>query len=130
MNYKYSKKDKLKSKKLIEQLFAEGKAITIFPLRLVYLKTPFEDGSDIKTGVSVSKRLHKNAVDRNHIKRLIREAYRLNKPNYFNTNTTGYAFMILYLSKDKITFKALDTKMRSLFERFLNKTTKDETILE
>lgn len=119
MSFGYSKKDKLKSKKLIEQLFTEGKAVTVFPLRLVYLKTEFDDGSILKTGMSVSKRLHKNAVDRNHIKRLLREAYRLNKPQYFNTNTTAYAFMILYISKDKTTFVELDTKMKLLFEKFI-----------
>ncbi|MBT8245885.1 MAG: ribonuclease P protein component [Winogradskyella sp.] len=128
MSYRYSKKDKLKSKKLIEQLFTKGKAITVFPLRLVYLKTTFDDGSILKTGVSVSKRLHKSAVDRNQIKRLMREAYRLNKPKYFNTNTTTFAFMILYISKDKITFLELDSKMKMLFERFLKNTAKDETI--
>ena len=72
MSFTYRKKDKLKSKKLIEQLFTEGKSISAYPLRLVYLKTAFEDQSLLKTGVSVSKRLHKTAVARNRIKRLIR----------------------------------------------------------
>ena len=74
MNFKYSKKDKLKSKKLIERLFNEGKSLTVYPLRLIYLKTEFEDQSILKTGVSVSKRLQKTAVARNRIKRLLREA--------------------------------------------------------
>lgn len=130
MSFEYSKKDKLKSKKLIEQLFTEGKAVTVFPMRLVYLKTEFDDDSILKTGVSVSKRLHKNAVDRNRIKRLLREAYRLNKPQYFNTNTTAYAFMILYISKDKTTFEELDTKIKLLFEKFIKHTSKNETISE
>ena len=43
MNFKYSKQDKLKSKKLIEQLFTEGKSVTAYPLKLIYLKTEFED---------------------------------------------------------------------------------------
>ena len=127
MNFKYSKKDKLKSKKLIEKLFSEGKVITAFPLRLVYLKTEFEDDSILKTGVSVSKRLHKNAVDRNRIKRLIREVYRLNKPKYFNKSSTTYAFMILYISKDKACFEDLDSKIKVLFEKFL-KQNENETI--
>lgn len=118
MNFKYSKKDKLKSKKLIEQLFTEGKAITAYPLRLVYLKTKFEDGSQLKTGVSVSKRLHKTAVSRNRIKRLLREAYRLNKPLYFNNSSASYAFMILYLSKDGTTFDKLNHNMKLLFKKF------------
>lgn len=118
MRFSYSKKDKLKSKKLIEQLFTDGKAITAYPLRLVYLKTDFEDGSQLKTGVSVSKRLHKTAVSRNRIKRLVREAYRLNKPLYFNNSSASYAFMILYLSKDGTTFDKLNTSMKLLFEKF------------
>ncbi|MDB9782123.1 ribonuclease P protein component [Winogradskyella sp.] len=122
MNFSYSKKDKLKSKKDIEQLFTEGKAVTAFPLKLIYLKTNFEDGSTLKTGVSVSKRLHKTAVSRNRIKRLLREAYRLNKPLYFNNSSASYTFMILYLSKEVTTFDKLNTNMKSLFEKFIAKT--------
>lgn len=123
--YKYSQKDKLKSKKLIEQLFLEGKAVTVFPLRLVYLKTEFEDNSNLKTGVSVSKRLHKTAVARNKIKRLLREAYRLNKPHYFNNSSASYAFMILYLSKDGTTFDKINGSTKLLFKKFIDKTSKD-----
>ncbi|MDN3491548.1 ribonuclease P protein component [Winogradskyella bathintestinalis] len=122
MNFNYSKKDKLKSKKVIERLFTEGKAVTAYPLRLIYLKTDFEDGSQLKTGVSVSKRLHKTAVSRNRIKRLLREAYRLNKPLHFNNSSASYAFMILYLSKDQTTLDKLDTNMKILFRKFTEKT--------
>ncbi len=128
MNLKYSKKDKLKSKKLIEKLFSEGKVITLFPLRLVYLKTSFEDGSVVKTGISVSKKLHKKAIDRNKIKRLLREVYRLNKPKYFNNSSTPYAFMILYIGKEKPTFDGVNAKTRLLFQKFLKHTSIDETI--
>ena len=122
MSLKYGKKDKLKSKKLIEQLFNEGNAVTVFPLRLVYLKTEFDDGSNLKTGVSVSKRLHKTAIERNRIKRLLREVYRLNKPLYFNNSSTAYAFMILYLSKDVTTFGKLNNSIKLLFQKFIDKT--------
>ncbi|MEO1030819.1 MAG: ribonuclease P protein component [Bacteroidota bacterium] len=126
MSFKYGKKDKLKSQKHIEQLFNDGKAVTVYPLRLIYLETEFNDGSIIKTGVSVSKRLHKTAVSRNRIKRLLREAYRLNKPIYFNNSSTSYAFMILYLSKDGTTFEELNNKMKLLFKKFLDKKSKNE----
>ncbi len=121
MPFKYTRKDKLKSKKGIEQLFNEGKAVTVYPLRLIYLKTAFDDGSLIKTGVSVSKRLHKTAVARNRIKRLLREVYRLNKPLYFNNSSTSYTFMILYLSKDGTTFDKLNNNMKLLFKKFTDK---------
>ena len=118
MDVSYSRKDKLKSKKLIEKMFMEGCSVSAFPLRLVYLKTVFTDGVAIKTGVSVSKRHFKSAVDRNKIKRLMREVYRLNKPIYFNNFSTQCAFMILYIGSEKPTLKQIENKMKLLFEKF------------
>jgi len=116
----FSKKEKLKSKKQIEALFKQGNTITVYPLKLIYKPTAFRDDSTLKTAVSVSKRLHKKAVKRNRIKRLLREAYRLNKPMDFNKNETTYALMILYLSKDEPTFELLQRKMPVLISKFKN----------
>lgn len=126
MNFKFGKLEKLKSKKTIDCLFKEGQSVTVFPLRMIYLKI---DGEAPKTqiGVSVSKRLHKTAVTRNRIKRLLREAIRLNKPIYFNNSTTSYALMILYISKEGTSFEVLNTAMKSLLEKFVRKTAKNET---
>ncbi len=118
MDTSFPKKEKLKSKKLIEQLFLEGRSVSVFPLRLVYYNTSFEDKTNVKTGVSVSKKNFKNAVDRNRIKRLLREAYRLHKAEYFNNITTQYAFMVLYIGKDKPSLKEVETKMKLLFKKF------------
>ncbi|WP_298550457.1 ribonuclease P protein component [uncultured Algibacter sp.] len=124
MSATYPKKEKLKSKKLIDQLFTEGQSVSAFPLRLVYLSTPFEDNVIAKTGVSVSKKNFKTAVDRNHIKRLLREVYRLNKAEFFNNLTTQHAFMILYIGKEKPTFAQVETKMKALFGKFSAKVSK------
>lgn len=122
MSLKYGKKDKLKSKKTIERLFNEGRSITVYPLRLVYLETEFYDSSILKTGVSVSKKHHKTAVSRNRIKRLLREAYRLNKQKFFNNSSTSYAFMILYLRKEGTNSADINSAMKMLFQKFLDKT--------
>ena len=119
MSLSFSKKEKLKSKKLIEQLFEEGRSVSQFPLRLVFLETTFEDAAQVKAGVSVSKRNFKTAVVRNRIKRLLRESYRLNKNAYFNNLTTHYALMILYIGKDKPTHKLIDDKMKQLLQTFI-----------
>ena len=79
MKFTFNKKDRLKSQKLIEKLFLEGKSVSSFPLKLIYLKTQVSGAHVIKAGVSVSKRNFKKAVDRNRIKRLLRECYRLNR---------------------------------------------------
>lgn len=121
MPFTYPKKEKLKSKKLIDQLFAEGQSVSAFPLRLVYLGTTFVDGSLVKISVSVSKRHFKTAVKRNRIKRLMREAYRLNKTPFFNNLKTPHAFMILYIGKDEPTFALVESRINALFEKFLNK---------
>jgi ribonuclease P protein component len=122
MSASYPKKEKLKSKKLIDQLFKEGQSVSAFPLRLVYLPTEFDEDIFAKTGVSVSKRHFKKAVDRNRIKRLLREAYRLHKAEFFNNLPTQYAFMILYIGKSKPSFAEVENKMNVLFRKFLKKT--------
>lgn len=119
MDQSFKKIEKLKSQKLIEQLFSEGKSVAAYPLRLVYLKTVFEEPVKIKTGVSVSKRHFKKAVDRNRIKRLMREAYRLNKSKYFSNITEQFAFMILYTGKADTDFRTISKKMNTLMDIFL-----------
>ena len=128
MKATYSRQEKLKSKKLIEQLFVEGKSVSDFPLRLVYMEVEFGDDSKQKTGVSVSKRNFKRAVDRNSIKRLLREAYRLQKDDYFNNITTQYAFMILYIGKEKPSFENVSIKIKQLFGLFLDKVTENKSV--
>ncbi len=125
MDYTFKKSEKLKSKKLIEQLFLEGHSVSAFPLRLIYLQTFLKDGANIKIGVSVSKQIFKKAVDRNRIKRLLREIYRLNKNSYFNNITTQYTFMVLYIGSEKLEFITLEAKMKLLFEKFNKVVSKD-----
>jgi len=83
----FGTREKLKSKAQIELLFAEGKSISKYPIRLIYKKTTIEKEVPIKAAVSVSKRNFKKAVDRNHIKRLLRESYRKNKYLVLNNTT-------------------------------------------
>lgn len=126
MSLSYPKKEKLKSQKQIERLFSEGKSIGVYPLRMVYLKSDFNDDTRIKTGVSVSKRNFKKAVDRNRIKRLLREAYRLNKPESFNNKSSGFTLMILYISKDESDFILIEKKMKQLLETFSKKVSLEQ----
>lgn len=118
MKSTFQKREKLKSEKLIALLFEEGSTISEFPIRLFFLKTKFNDDARFKTAVSVSKRSFKSAVKRNRIKRLLREAYRLNKSHYFNNSKGQYALMILYLGKDMPDFNLINTKLKLLFGKF------------
>ena len=78
----FSKRERIVSRKLIEQLFSKGSShsTSAFPLRAVYMeRTPGESQEPVQVMVSVSKRHFKRAVKRNRVKRQIREAYRHNK---------------------------------------------------
>ena len=81
-------------------------------------------------GVSVCKRYFKKAVDRNRIKRLIREAFRLNKEEYFNNIPTSYALMILYIGKDTADFDLINSKTKLLLSAFLEKILKDKNYVK
>jgi ribonuclease P protein component len=75
------KNERLKSRKQIEQLFSEGKSFPLSPFRIYYLVTPVitNSSSTLQFGAGVSGKNFKRAVDRNRVKRLTREAYRLQK---------------------------------------------------
>jgi ribonuclease P protein component len=123
LKYSFNKSEKLKSKILIDKLFKEGKSVSAFPLRLVYIGMDQNDSLLSRTGVSVSKRNFKRAVDRNRIKRLMREAYRLHRSEYLSNILTPHAFMILYIGKQMPTLQELEKKMIVLFEKVSNNKT-------
>jgi ribonuclease P protein component len=76
--YRFPAAEKLKSRKKIEQLFSEGSSFSNFPFRILWLFTENNEAV-LQTGFTVSAKTFKKAVDRNRIKRLMREAYRLQK---------------------------------------------------
>lgn len=101
-NFKYPTAEKLKGKNDIKLLFEKGKWRTFGNLRIIILKnkenTPI---SELKFGVSVSKRYLKKAVDRNRFKRLLRECFRLNKDLYKESfGDLSYA-MLFWASSEK-----------------------------
>ncbi|WP_343033472.1 ribonuclease P protein component [Maribacter luteus] len=120
-NFTFPRKEKLKSKKLIEQLFKEGKHLSSFPYKLIYLKMDEPMEVRFKTGVAVPKKNFKSAVKRNRIKRLLRETYRLNKHLVFNNSEGNFTFLILYLGKDMPTYKQVEKGMLAILQKFLNK---------
>jgi ribonuclease P protein component len=119
MKFTYPKSEKLKSKNTIDLLFSEGKSVAKYPLRLVFIEGDFGENSLLKTGVSVSKKHFKLAVDRNYFKRVLRETYRLNKHLLLEKIEKPYAIMFLYQSKDRLTYEEINKKTIQLFEKFL-----------
>lgn len=125
MRFTFTKTEKLKSKKLIEQLFAQGESITTYPIKLIYLKTEHIGNHPIQAGVSVPKRKIKLAVHRNRMKRLLRECYRKQKHSIYEVLQEKYIFMFLYLDENEQKYVVLEGKMKILLTKFLGKIKKD-----
>ncbi len=120
MQSTFKKEEKLKKKKLIGQLFARGRSLSAFPVKLIYLQTDHDSHYKIQAGVSVSKRNFKKAVDRNRIKRLLREVYRKNKYLIYEfEHTKKHIFMFIYVGKKEETYAVLEEKMKQLINKFL-----------
>ena len=105
LNQKYPRREKLKQKKEIDLLFTKGKWLSSGSLRIISIdldKKPADEFSinNQKVGVSVSKKYFKKAVDRNRIKRLLREIYRKDKVLFLEHFGKNSISMIFWVSKE------------------------------
>ncbi len=120
MEARFGKKEKLKSKKEIDLLFTAGTPITQYPIRLIY-HTKTIPSHCTTVAVSVGKRNFKKAVQRNHIKRLLRESYRKNKYIVQSDTTPNFNFMFLYIGKEIPDQSLITAKMKKLLQKFMSK---------
>lgn len=115
MSLKFPKHEKLKSRKVIEQLFSEGKSVVKYPLKAFFL--PIDDSVYHQAAFAVPKRIFKLAVTRNRVKRQIREAYRLQKSEFQSINGKKFAVLFLYIGKDKPQYDTLVSSMQVLLKK-------------
>lgn len=125
MKFTLGKDEKLKSRKLIEHLFAEGKRVKSFPLQLIYLQISHDSEFPVKVGFSVPKRVVKLAVDRNRIKRMMREVYRKNKYLIAENIKEPYIFMLIYTDKAEPKYSDLEEMFKKVCVKFLSKIEED-----
>lgn len=114
--YGFSKTEKLTGKKKIEGLFKKGSSFYLGDFQVRYLVSEVEQPHRIL--ISVPKKNFKRAVDRNLLKRRIRESYRLNKHLLSNLDDSkGLSVGFIYLSKQILTFDNIQTQLISCLER-------------
>ena len=126
MNCNFLKAERLSSKKNINQLFEKGSektdSVFLYPFRVVYLSEPKKESEAVAILISVSKRSFKKAVDRNKIKRRIKEAYRLNKLIFYQNPLQQIPAHIafIYVGKEIIPYSNIEGKMKSVLQKIVD----------
>jgi ribonuclease P protein component len=116
----FRKSERLCHVKSIDGLFnrnnSENQSFLVYPLKAVYLKRQDAESSLPQILISVPKRRFKRAVDRNLLKRRIREAYRLNKEFLSDTPPKDIGFV--YVANEILEFKQIERAMKKSLARF------------
>ena len=118
----FKKEERIVSNLLIETLFEKGnsQSLTAYPLGAVYLRTEHREGcAPVQLLISVPKKKFKHAVDRNRVKRQIREAYRKNKSLLEGTVAEGQMLLIaiIWLSDKHFATKEVEKRVISLLKQ-------------
>ena len=112
------KERRLKSQKSIAQTFDKGKTVQVYPVRVFY-HLEEDEHATIKVAFAVSRRNFKRAVDRNRIKRIMREAYRLNQ--YLLKDEVKFSgqlnLIFLYYLREKLTFSVVEKATQKVLRR-------------
>jgi ribonuclease P protein component len=109
-----NKEERIKSKKLFDNIFSKGKSVKSGFIRLNYFETQFDSANTAKVAFSVPKKIFKRAVKRNLLKRRTREAYRLNKIflyDFLTLNNIKIAILFVYLAKDEKTYSQIEKEV-------------------
>jgi ribonuclease P protein component len=118
----FGKEERLCSKKIIHRLFHESNDFSEFPFKVLWIYTPLPTEKSTQVLISIPIKNFKKAVDRNVLKRMIREAYRLNK-NALQSSLTAkqrqLAFSLIYIGKNILTYKELENKIILILQRLL-----------
>jgi len=116
------KDERLKRRKIIEQLFSEGRSVAVFPIRVQYKTYDKVLTNPLQAGFSASTRNFKRAVDRNRIKRLMREAYRLQKNTLqeaLQTKQQQLALFFIYTGKELPDYATVSERVGIILNKLL-----------
>ncbi len=122
-SFSFKKEERLCSKKIIEKLFSEGESFFVFPLKFVYLNIELPSDSKVQAGFSVGKKIFKKAVQRNLIKRRMREAYRLNKHElYNNIEEKQLALFIIFTGKTITEYQQVEDALKKGLKKLVKES--------
>jgi len=127
MNQGLSKDERLKSRKQITKLFSKNSNVFSYPFKFIFQEHDFDSNFPVQLLISVSKRTFKHAVDRNHMKRLIRESYRKNKLMIYTPlqdNDSKIFLGIIFVGKDIMDQEKIELGIKKGFKKLANEIQK------
>ena len=123
MNHSFGKAYKLCSKKLIDEVFESGVTVKSYPLIGKYKRVELNNHAPFQMVISAPKRTFKNAFQRNRIKRLCKEAIRLNKQileEPLNNKKLTLGICLIYSAKEELAIELLNRKTQKLFNKIID----------
>lgn len=118
--FEFPKKQKLCNEKAIKKMFSNGKSFVVNPFRLVWIKEERNNDVVIKSILVAPKKKLNLAVDRNLVKRRMKEAYRLNKvdlESYLKSKNIQLSIAIIYQQEEILPFKVIEEKIKLILSR-------------
>jgi ribonuclease P protein component len=121
VKFSFRKDERLCSKKVIDKLFLEGKSVFSFPVKIVYLETQLQAKIPVQAAFTVGKRNFKHAVQRNLIKRRMREVYRLNKSKFYNElGEKQVAVFFIFTGKTIPEYKQIEASIKKGLKKLVS----------
>ncbi len=124
--YTLGKEERIKSRKTLDEIFQAGKGFSILPFRVLYIKA----GEGLKFAVGVSSKNFKNATDRNRVKRIVREAYRLQKmelKDKLAQKNTGLNIFFIYTAKEILPYKQVYDAVKKIIEKLFKQVNENNS---
>lgn len=124
-SYSLTKQERIRSGLIFQQLLRENQSFFVYPFKCFYLVSPRSEIDNTNTiGISIPKKKLKKAVDRNRMKRIIKEVYRIHYKNrldyFYGQKNIRISFLLVYVSQKKENFDYIDKKMDEIIKLLLS----------
>ena len=126
----FNKEERLCSRKHLDLLFKNGSSFLLYPLRISYLYIDDQQEFPVQVVINVPKKRYKHAVDRNLLKRRIREAYRLHKQEqlYEQLSRPGLLLLSLqFVGKQKYEFSFIEKRLTAVLKKLVANLNNDQS---